>query len=145
MLKDKKGQQIVPFRESKLTRLFKNYFVGIGKSSLIVCLSQAPYLYDESVHVCKFASIASKVTVETYKEPPPKRKVSNRFSVLMAKERNKVSMDNSKSFFVGGRNSIAWESSVKNRSILGKSMALPSSFNPNARSTIRQYRIQQKL
>ena len=53
----------MPYRESKLTRLFKTFFSGLGRASLIVCISQAQYLYDESVHVLKFASIASKVII----------------------------------------------------------------------------------
>ena len=36
---------------------------------------------------------------------------------------------------MGGRSSIAWEAPSRG-SILGKSIALPASFNPNARSTI---------
>jgi len=36
---------------------------------------------------------------------------------------------------LGGRSSIAWEAPSRG-SILGKSIALPASFNPNARSTI---------
>ena len=39
----------------------------MGKASLVVCVSQAPYLFDESVHVLKFASIASRVTVQQFK------------------------------------------------------------------------------
>ena len=41
--------------------------VGHGKASLLVCVSQAPYLFDESLHVLKFAAIASKVSVEEFK------------------------------------------------------------------------------
>lgn len=137
MMKDKKGQQVVPFRESKLTRLFKSFFTGLGKSSLIVCISQAQYLFDESIHVCKFASIASKVTVETYKEPPPKKvaKKSSRFSSMIDKGRNRMLSIGGNSI-LSGRGSIAWEAPPRNKSILGRSVALPASFNPNARSTI---------
>jgi len=132
LLKDKKGQQVVPFRESKLTRLFKSFFTGLGKSSLIVCISQAQYLFDESVHVCKFASIASKVTVETYKEPPPKKvaKKSSRFSSMIDKGRNRILSVGGNSI-LSGRGSIAWEAPPRKKSSL-----FPASFNPNARSTI---------
>jgi len=135
-LKEKKGHQIVPFRESKLTRLFKSSFTGFGKSSLIICISQAQYLFDESIQVCKFASIASKVTVETKKEPPPKKipKKSSRFSSMIDKGRNRLLSIGGNSI-LGGRGSIAWEAPPR-KSILGKSIALPASFNPNARSTI---------
>ena len=70
--KDKRSMQVVPYRESKLTRLFRSSFTGSGRCSLIVCISQDHNLFDESVNVCKFASIANKVTVETAKVPRPK-------------------------------------------------------------------------
>ena len=91
--KDKKGLEVIPFRESKLTRLFKSYFSGQGKSSLIICISQAEYLFDETVHVCKFAHLASKVTIQTFKEPPPKklpRKSTSRFSTMVDREKSKL-------------------------------------------------------
>ena len=84
--KDKRAMQVVPYRESKLTRLFRSSFTGSGRCSLIVCISQDHNLFDESVHVCKFASIASNVTVETAKVPKPKfsdeKKVSRLSRVL---------------------------------------------------------------
>lgn len=135
-----KKQQIVPFRESKLTRLIKTYFTGFGKASLVVCMSQAPYLYDESVHVMKFASIASKVTVEQFKEavvpvPAPRRKT--RFSSIIAG--GKKSFANS---ILSGRGSIAWEPSSRSTMIpdltsggVNPFLAAPN-FNPAHRSTI---------
>jgi kinesin family protein 20 len=59
--KDVKKHQIVPFRDSKLTRLFQSYFTGLGKASMVVNVSQSPYLFDESLQVLKFSAIASKV------------------------------------------------------------------------------------
>ena len=54
----------------------------------MVCVSQAPYLFDESIHVLKFASIASLVTVEQFKEPLPVKAASHqttsRFSSMQA-------------------------------------------------------------
>ena len=135
MMKEK-NQQVVPFRESKLTRLFKCFLTGKGKACLVVCISQAPYLFDESIHVLKFASIASKVTI-TKKEPtrPKPSKKSSRFSTLVDKGKREMLSFGSSSI-LSGRNSIAWENPQKNKSILGRSIALPSTFNPNARSTI---------
>ena len=128
--KEKKADQVVPFRESKLTRLFKSFFTGLGRSSLIVCISQAQYLFDESVHVCKFASIASKVTVETVKEAPPpkKQKKASRFSTMVAGRSRMMSMGGNST--VVGQTTMAWEPR--------KSSLLPafSSFAPNARSTM---------
>ena len=109
--KDKKGLEVVPFRESKLTRLFKSYFTGQGKSSLIICISQAEYLFDETVHVCKFAHLASKVTIELFKDPPPKKiakKSNSRFSSMMDREKSKL-LSLAANASVLGRSSIAWE------------------------------------
>ena len=41
--------QIVPYRDSKVTHLFKNYFDGEGKVRMIVCLSPVAGDYDESI------------------------------------------------------------------------------------------------
>lgn len=118
----KRQQQIVPFRDSKLTRLFQSYFTGLGKASMIVNISQSPYLFDESLQVLKFAAIASRVNIELAKEPsiqeeddedkvecpptvikkkpkPVLNKRKTRFSILM----------DQKSHALTGRGSIAWE------------------------------------
>ena len=130
--KDKKGQEMVPFRESKLTRLFKSYLTGQGKSSLITCISQAEYLFDETVHVCKFASIASKVTIETIREPPVQKKpISSRFSEMMDREKSKL-LSLASNASVLGRSSIAWEMPPPR----GKKSSSFGCFKPNARSTI---------
>ena len=50
-LKETKKHQVVPFRESKLTRMFQSFLVGHGKASMVVNISQAPYLFDESLQV----------------------------------------------------------------------------------------------
>ena len=42
-------QQIVPYRDSKLTHLFKNYFDGEGKVRMIVCVSPKAEDYDETI------------------------------------------------------------------------------------------------
>ena len=63
-----KKQQVVPYRESKLTRLFQSFLSGYGKASMIVNVSQAPYLFDEYMQVLKFAAVASRITVEELPE-----------------------------------------------------------------------------
>ncbi|EDO27285.1 predicted protein, partial [Nematostella vectensis] len=40
---------IVPYRDSKLTHLFKNFFDGEGKVRMVVCLNQSAEEYDESI------------------------------------------------------------------------------------------------
>ena len=54
---------MVPFRDSKLTRLFQDYFVGNGKASMIVNVSPCSSDYEETCHVLKFSAIAKEITV----------------------------------------------------------------------------------
>lgn len=62
-------EHVVPFRDSKLTRLFQNYFVGKGKGvrqgkiTMLVNVSSTASVFDETVHVLKFSALTSKVCV----------------------------------------------------------------------------------
>ncbi|KAF7213595.1 kinesin-like protein KIF20A [Nothobranchius furzeri] len=51
----------IPFRESKLTKLFQTFFCGKGKASMIVNINQCASTYDETLHVMKFSAIAKQV------------------------------------------------------------------------------------
>ncbi|KAM8966879.1 kinesin-like protein KIF20A [Pelodytes ibericus] len=51
----------IPFRESKLTRLFQPFFCGKGKACLIVNINQCASTYDETLHVMKFSAVAKQV------------------------------------------------------------------------------------
>ncbi|XP_065524355.1 kinesin-like protein KIF20A isoform X2 [Lathamus discolor] len=51
----------IPFRESKLTRLFQPFFCGKGTACMIVNINQHASTYDETLHVMKFAAIAKQV------------------------------------------------------------------------------------
>lgn len=51
----------IPFRESKLTRLFQTIFCGKGKASMIVNINQCASTYDETLHVMKFSAVAKQV------------------------------------------------------------------------------------
>lgn len=53
--------KLVPYRKSKLTHLFKNYFEGEGKVRMIVCINPRVDDYDEIIHVMRFAEIAQEV------------------------------------------------------------------------------------
>ncbi|XP_065833713.1 kinesin-like protein KIF23 isoform X2 [Oscarella lobularis] len=55
--------RIVPYRDSKLTHIFKNYFDGEGKVRMIVCISPTADEYDESLHVMRFAELTQEVEV----------------------------------------------------------------------------------
>ncbi|XP_042318660.1 kinesin-like protein KIF20A [Sceloporus undulatus] len=52
----------IPFRESKLTRLFQPFFCGKGKACMIVNINQCASTYDETLHVMKFSAIAKQVS-----------------------------------------------------------------------------------
>ncbi|XP_030841762.1 kinesin-like protein KIF20B isoform X3 [Strongylocentrotus purpuratus] len=71
--------KIIPFRESKLTRLFQSFFLGKGKASMVVNVNQCASGFDETMHVLKFSAIAKQVTTVTskldnkWKEPPAKK------------------------------------------------------------------------
>lgn len=54
-------QAVVPFRDSKLTRVFQGFFTGRGRSCMIVNINQCASTYDETLHVAKFSAIASQV------------------------------------------------------------------------------------
>ncbi|XP_012223732.2 kinesin-like protein KIF23 [Linepithema humile] len=53
--------KMVPYRESKLTLLFKNYFDGEGQVRVIVCANPRADDYDETIQVMKFAEITQEV------------------------------------------------------------------------------------
>nr|XP_034191468.1 kinesin-like protein KIF23 [Osmia lignaria] len=55
--------KIVPYRDSKLTHLFKNYFDGEGQVRMIVCVNPRADDYDETIQVMKFAEMTQEVQV----------------------------------------------------------------------------------
>ncbi|KFP74617.1 PREDICTED: kinesin-like protein KIF20A isoform X2 [Apaloderma vittatum] len=54
-------QTVVPFRDSKLTRVFQGFFTGRGHSCMIVNINQCASTYDETLYVAKFSAIASQL------------------------------------------------------------------------------------
>ncbi|XP_032693509.1 kinesin-like protein KIF20A [Lontra canadensis] len=54
-------QNLVPFRDSKLTRVFQGFFTGRGRSCMIVNVNPSASTYDETLHVAKFSAIASQL------------------------------------------------------------------------------------
>ncbi|KAL7295722.1 hypothetical protein TKK_0011067 [Trichogramma kaykai] len=55
--------KIVPYRDSKLTHLFKNYFDGEGQVRMIVCANPRADDYDETIQVMKFAEMTQEVQI----------------------------------------------------------------------------------
>ncbi|XP_062909720.1 kinesin-like protein KIF20A isoform X3 [Mobula hypostoma] len=57
----KSKPNVVPFRDSKLTRVFQGFFSNRGKSCMIVNINQCASTYDETLQVMKFSAIASQL------------------------------------------------------------------------------------
>ncbi|XP_012273994.1 kinesin-like protein KIF23 isoform X2 [Orussus abietinus] len=57
------SNKMVPYRDSKLTHLFKNYFDGEGQVRMIVCVNPRADDYDETIQVMKFAEMTQEVQV----------------------------------------------------------------------------------
>ncbi|XP_071570316.1 kinesin-like protein KIF23 isoform X3 [Temnothorax nylanderi] len=56
--------KMVPYRDSKLTYLFKNYFDGEGQViRMIVCVNPRADDYDETIQVMKFAEMTQEVHI----------------------------------------------------------------------------------
>ncbi|KAM6971611.1 kinesin-like protein KIF20A [Tautogolabrus adspersus] len=58
---DRMKSSYIPFRESKLTKLFQAVFCGKGRASMIVNINQCASTYDETLHVMKFSAVAKQV------------------------------------------------------------------------------------
>ncbi|XP_008939345.1 PREDICTED: kinesin-like protein KIF20A [Merops nubicus] len=76
-------QTVVPFRDSKLTRVFQGFFTGRGRSCMIVNINQCASTYDETLHVAKFSAIASQLV----QAPPTKMGLPSIQSII--KEHNR--------------------------------------------------------
>uniref|UniRef100_A0A8C0U4P3 Kinesin-like protein n=1 Tax=Cyanistes caeruleus TaxID=156563 RepID=A0A8C0U4P3_CYACU len=76
-------QAVVPFRDSKLTRVFQGFFSGRGRSCMIVNINQCASTYDETLHVAKFSAIASQLV----QAPPTKLGLPSLQSII--KEHNR--------------------------------------------------------
>ncbi|NXP44567.1 KI20A protein, partial [Heliornis fulica] len=76
-------QTVVPFRDSKLTRVFQGFFTGHGRSCMIVNINQCASTYDETLHVAKFSAIASQLV----QVPPTKLELPSIQSII--KEHNR--------------------------------------------------------
>uniref|UniRef100_A0A8D8TAI2 Kinesin-like protein n=1 Tax=Cacopsylla melanoneura TaxID=428564 RepID=A0A8D8TAI2_9HEMI len=64
------SNKIPPYRDSKLTHLFKSYFSGEGHVRMIVCVNPSVEDYDENLAVMKFAEMSQEVQIN---KPLPTR------------------------------------------------------------------------
>lgn len=56
-------RKIVPYRDSKLTLLFKNYFEGNGRIKMILCINPRAIEFDETINVLKFSDLVKDILV----------------------------------------------------------------------------------
>jgi kinesin family member 23 len=62
-------KKMVPYRDSKLTLLFKNYFEGNGKIKMILCINPSSIEFDETLNVLKFSDLVKDILVPASNEP----------------------------------------------------------------------------
>ncbi|XP_068615330.1 kinesin-like protein KIF23 [Brachionichthys hirsutus] len=55
--------RMVPYRDSKVTHLFKNYFDGEGKVKMVICVNPKADDYEETLLVMRFAEMTQEVEV----------------------------------------------------------------------------------
>ena len=58
-----KKLKVVPFRESQITRLFKDSLSGWGRTVMLTNASQNVSDYDETIHALKYAAVAKEIRV----------------------------------------------------------------------------------
>ncbi|KAK6748177.1 hypothetical protein RB195_001042 [Necator americanus] len=55
--------ETIPYRDSKLTMLFKNFFEGSGKIRMIICANPKPADFEENLNVLAFAEESQSVRI----------------------------------------------------------------------------------
>jgi kinesin family member 23 len=65
----------VPYRDSKLTHLFKSFFEGEGQVKMVVCINPRSDDFDETSQVMKFAEITQDVQIT--RQTPMKSMIDN--------------------------------------------------------------------
>lgn len=60
----KNDSKLVPFRDSKLTRLFQRALSGQEALAMVVNVNASREMFDESQHVLNFSAIAKDITIE---------------------------------------------------------------------------------
>lgn len=58
-----RSENLVPFRDSKLTRLFQRALTGKESLAMIVNVNPSPVLREETLNVLTFSAIAKQVTI----------------------------------------------------------------------------------
>ncbi|CCD72299.1 Kinesin-like protein [Caenorhabditis elegans] len=69
----------VPYRQSKLTHLFKNYLEGNGKIRMVICVNPKPDDYDENMSALAFAEESQTIEVKKQVERMPSERIPHSF------------------------------------------------------------------
>ncbi|EGT38579.1 hypothetical protein CAEBREN_01857 [Caenorhabditis brenneri] len=69
----------VPYRQSKLTHLFKNYLEGNGKIRMVICVNPKPEDYDENMSALAFAEESQAIEVKKQVERLPSERIPHAF------------------------------------------------------------------
>ncbi|XP_055913286.1 kinesin-like protein KIF23 [Eupeodes corollae] len=84
------NQKKIPYRDSKITHLFKNYFDGEGQVCMIVCVNPRAEDFDENSQVMKFAEMTQEVQIARaipmkpdYGLTPGRRKANKIFKIAV--------------------------------------------------------------
>jgi kinesin family protein 20 len=56
-----KRKTLVPYKHSKLTEIFKSFFLGEGSAVMLVCVNPFDTGFDENSHVMRFAAVARSI------------------------------------------------------------------------------------
>lgn len=71
--KKKMPLKVVPYRESKVTHLFRDALHGYGRLVLSVNVSPSPHDFDETLRVLKYAIAASHISMSCPLHPPKRK------------------------------------------------------------------------
>ncbi|EFP08276.1 CRE-ZEN-4 protein [Caenorhabditis remanei] len=69
----------VPYRQSKLTHLFKTYLEGNGKIRMVICVNPKPDDYDENLSALAFAEESQTIEVKKQVERMPTDRIPHSF------------------------------------------------------------------
>ncbi|GAB4824165.1 hypothetical protein N2152v2_011211 [Parachlorella kessleri] len=86
----KNGAKVVPYRESKVTHLFRDALHGWGQVILSVNVSPCAKDYDETSHVLKYAALATQIGTIQQAEAP--RRVLKAVSPAIKKVKRKAAL-----------------------------------------------------
>ena len=81
---------IVPFRNSRLTRLFQSFLCGEGRVVMITNVSPCANVFDETLHAVNYSAIASQVLVGT--SAPAQPHFSSILTVPAPSDKHKASV-----------------------------------------------------